>query len=70
VTMELGIEFCLELVIVFYQLGRELMGLPVNVPLGAGCWAVAMLVAIRILWIIPIASSVPRPIKAVCGILM
>src|SRR5216683_5757064 len=65
---ELGIEFCIELAIVFYQLGRELMGLPANVPLGAGCWVVAMLIAIRILWILPLTSPVPVWVKAVTSI--
>jgi hypothetical protein len=68
--MELGIEFCLELVIVFYQLGRELMGLPVNVPLGAGCWAIAMIIAIRILWILPIMLPVPKLVKAAFGLVI
>lgn len=65
---ELGIEFCIELAIVFYQLGRELMGLPANVPLGAGCWVVAMLIAIRILWILPFTSLVPVSVKGVTSI--
>ncbi|MGO9403017.1 MAG: hypothetical protein ACLPVW_06040 [Terriglobales bacterium] len=69
-TAELGIEFCIELVLVFYQLGRDLMGLPVNVPLGAGCWVIAMLIAIRILWILPITSAAPGFIKIVASVLI
>jgi hypothetical protein len=65
---ELGIEVCLEFLIALYQLGRELMGLPVNVPLGAGCWAVAMLIGIRILWILPVTSSAPRLVKTVVSV--
>src|SRR5712692_6405225 len=68
--VELGIEFCLELLVVFYQLGRELMGLPVNVPLGAGCWAVAMLIAIRIFWIVPFTQTLPLCLKATTGALI
>lgn len=44
------------------------MGLPANVPLGAGCWVVAMLIAIRILWILPFTSPVPVWVKAVTSI--
>jgi hypothetical protein len=69
-TQELGIEVCSEFLIALYQLGRELMGLPVNVPLGAGCWAAAMLIGIRILWILPVTSSAPRSVKAVVSILI
>ena len=62
--LELGVEFCIEMVITFYQLGRDVMGLPTSVPLGAGCWVVAMLISIRILWIFPLFASVPVWVKA------
>lgn len=49
--LELSVEFLVEFLLVLVPLGRDVMGLPPNVPLGIGIWSVAAIVAIRIFWI-------------------
>ena len=61
--LELGIEFCLELATVMYQLGAEQMGLPHNFGIGLTLWMIAIALVLRILWIFPWVEKWPSWVK-------
>jgi len=56
-TIELGIEFVIELLLFLYPYGAEQMGLPHNFWLGLSCWFFGTIIAIRMFWIFPVWSS-------------
>jgi NhaP-type Na+/H+ or K+/H+ antiporter len=53
-TIELGIEFVVELLLFLYPYGAEQMNLPHNFWLGLGCWVIGTAIAIRMFWIFPV----------------
>jgi hypothetical protein len=55
--LELGIEFLLELLLFLYPYGADQMGLPHNFWLGLGCWVLATVIAVRMIWIFPVWSD-------------
>jgi hypothetical protein len=68
--LELGVEFCLELAIVLYQLGAEQMDLPHNFWVGLACWIVGLGTGLRMLWIFPPFERIRWPTKALASILI
>jgi hypothetical protein len=52
-TAEVGIEFCIELLLVVYQFGHDQMDFPHNYWAGLFCWLLAIALGIRIFWIFP-----------------
>lgn len=50
-SFELSLELLLEILLVLVPLGRDVIGLPPNVPLGVGIWSVAAFIAVRMFWI-------------------
>ena len=53
-TIELGIEFVVELLLFLYPYGAEQMNLPHNFWLGLGCWVIGTAIAIRMFLIFPV----------------
>lgn len=68
--LELGVEFCLELAIVLYQLGAEQMDLPHNFWVGLVCWIVGLGIALRMLWIFPAFDRIRWPTKTLVSVVI
>jgi hypothetical protein len=52
-TLELTVEFAIELLLVFIPYGADQMGIPHNFWVGLACWILGASIAIRMFWIFP-----------------
>ncbi len=64
-TLELTIEFSVELLLFFLPYGAEQMDLPHNFWLGLASWVLAVGIGVRIFWILPWTRRLPKPWKLV-----
>jgi hypothetical protein len=60
-TLELSLEFLVELLLFLYPYGADQMGLPHNFWIGLASWVIGIVIGIRFFWIFPLWNQKIQP---------